>query len=258
MDAAGTAPRCRDRAGRAAPLRQGDISYASLWVPDAARAAAFYRAVLGLDYQPAHGQRGWQAPGAAPPQGLWETTAGPGLFCSYVVDDVAAAVARVRAAGGQAEDPVRRPYGRAADCADPDGVRFALHQPPASAPGAARPPAGATAGHAGDLVYVTLEVPDAARTLEFYGSVLGWRSRQGRTPGGWQVEGTTPMIGISGGHPAACCGAGVAGDRPRRGRGSGPGGGRHVHRPHREPYGLMAECTDDQGIRFALGQFPAG
>jgi predicted enzyme related to lactoylglutathione lyase len=26
--------------------------------------------------------------------------------------------------------------------------------------------------------------------------------------------------------------------------------------PHREPYGLMAECTDDQGTRFSLGQFP--
>ena len=26
--------------------------------------------------------------------------------------------------------------------------------------------------------------------------------------------------------------------------------------PYREPYGLMAECTDDQGSRFSLGQFP--
>jgi predicted enzyme related to lactoylglutathione lyase len=26
--------------------------------------------------------------------------------------------------------------------------------------------------------------------------------------------------------------------------------------PHREPYGLMAECTDGQGIRFSLGEFP--
>ena len=41
----------------AAPLRQGDISYASLWVPDVARAAAFYGAVLRLDYRPGHGQR---------------------------------------------------------------------------------------------------------------------------------------------------------------------------------------------------------
>ena len=63
---------------------------------------------------------------------------------------------------------------------DTDGVRFALHQPPAVAPAAPRPPASVTARHDGDLVYVTLEVPDAARTLEFYGSVLGWRSHRGR------------------------------------------------------------------------------
>ena len=40
------------RAARAAPLRPGDISYVSLWVPDVARAAAFYGAVLGLEYVP--------------------------------------------------------------------------------------------------------------------------------------------------------------------------------------------------------------
>ena len=241
-------------AGREPPLKQGDISYASLWVPDVARAAAFYGAVLGLEYVPAHGSRGRQAPGLAPPQGLWEHPALTTLFCSYVVDDIAAAVARVRATGGQAEEPVPRAYGLSADCVDPDDVPFALHQPPASAP--AVPPASAPPGHAGDLVYVTLEVPDAARTLEFYGSVLGWRCHPGRAPGGWQVEGTTPMIGVSGGHSASAAvpvwqvtdvAAAVAQVRASGGTSS---------EPHREPYGLMAECADGQGIRFSLGQFP--
>ncbi len=153
-----------------------------------------------------------------------------------------------------------RPYGLTADCVDTDGVRFALHQQRAAAPAAAGPlgQRGVAAGHDGDLVYVTLEVPDAARTLEFYGSVLGWRSRQGRTPGGWQVEGTTPMIGVSGGHSAAAVvpvwqvtdlAAAVAQVRAAGGTST---------EPHREPYGLMAECTDDLGIRFSRGQFPAG
>jgi len=239
-----------------APLKQGDIGYASLWVPDVTRAAAFYGAVLGLEYVPDHGNRGRQAPGLAPPQGLWEHPALSTLFCSYVVDDIAAAVARVRAAGGQAEEPVLRAYGLSADCVDTDGVRFALHQQPASAPTTAGPPAGAAAGHDGDLVYVTLEVPDAARTLDFYCSVLGWRAHPGRTPGGWQIEGTTPMIGVSGGHsaPAAApvwqvtdVAAAVAQVRAAGGTST---------EPHREPYGLMAECADDQGIRFSLGQFP--
>ena len=239
-----------------APVQQGDISYASLWVRDVARAAAFYGAVLGVEYVPAHDNRGRQAPGLAPPQGLWEHPAPSGLFCSYVVDDIAAAVARVGAAGGQAEEPVPRAYGLAADCVDTDGVRFALHQPPGSAPGSAGRPASTTAGRDGDLVYMTLEVPDAARTLGFYCSVLGWRVHQGRTPGGWQVEGTTPMIGVSGGHSAPATvpvwqvtDVAEAVARVRAAGGTSTG-------PHREPYGLMAECTDDQGIRFALGQFP--
>src|SRR5262249_2594100 len=84
----------------AAPLRQGDISYASLWVPDVARAAAFYGAVLGLEFLPAHDQRGRQAPGAVPPLGLWEDPAGPPLFCAYAVDDAAAAGAPRPPRGG--------------------------------------------------------------------------------------------------------------------------------------------------------------
>ena len=163
---------------------------------------------------------------------------------------------RSRAAGGQAEEPVQRAYGLAADCVDTDGVRFALHQQLASAPAAVGPPASTAKGHDGDLVYVTLEVPDAARTLEFYGSVLGWRCHPGRTPGGWQVEGTTPIAGISGGHSAPAAvpvwqvtdlAAAVAQVRAAGGTST---------EPHREPYGLMAECTDGQDIRFSLGQFP--
>jgi predicted enzyme related to lactoylglutathione lyase len=151
---------------------------------------------------------------------------------------------------------VPRAYGLSADCVDTDGARFALHQPPASAPAAVGPPAGATTGHDGDLVYVTLEVPDAALTVEFYGSVLGWRAHPGRTPGSWEVEGHTPRIGVSGGHSAPAAvpvwqvtdlAAAVARVRAAGGRST---------EPHREPYGLMAECADDQGIRFSLGQFP--
>lgn len=247
-----------------APLRQGDIGYASLWVPDVARAVAFYGAVLGVEYAPAHGPRGWQAADLTPPQGLWETDAGPALFCSYVVDDAAGAVARVRAGGGEAEEPVRRAYGLSADCVDPDGVRFALYQPPAARAGATgsagarpvltRPARGA--GRPGDIIYVTLEVSDPARTLEFYGAVLGWRFHPGRTPGGWQVEDTTPMIGVSGGHarPAAVPVWQVTDVATAVARVRAAGG--TSTEPHREPYGLIAECTDYQGTRFSLTQYP--
>jgi predicted enzyme related to lactoylglutathione lyase len=247
-------------------LRQGDISYASLWVPDVARAAAFYGAVLGVEYVPAHDSRGRQAADLTPPQGFWESADRPVLFCSYVVDDAAEAVARVRAAGGRAGEPVRRPYGLSADCVDTDGLRFAVHQPPPAVPGAvpsAAPGAGGVpaaaagaAGRDGDLIYVTLEVTDPARTLAFYGVVLGWRSRPGRTPGGWQVEGTTPMIGVSGGHAEASSVPvwQVTDVAAAVGRVRAEGG--TSTEPHREPYGLIAECTDDQETRFSLTQFP--
>ena len=237
-------------------LRQGDVGYASLWVPDVVRAAAFYGAVLGLEYVPDHDSRGRQAVDLTPPQGLWESADRPTLFCSYVVDDATEAVARVRAAGGQASEPVRQPYGLSADCVDTDGVRFAVHQPQAASPGAGGVPSAATglAGRDGDLIYVTLEVADPARTLAFYGAVLGWRSHPGRTPGGWQVEGITPMIGVSGGHAEVIrvpvwqvTDVAAAVGRVRAAGGTST-------EPHREPYGLIAECTDDQGIRFSLTQ----
>ena len=235
--------------GPGAPLRQGDIGYASLWVPDVARAAAFYTAVLGVEYLPGHGARGMQAPGLTPPQALWHSDAGPVLFCSYVVDDAVAAMERVRAAGGQAGEPVPQAYGLRADCTDTDGVRFAVYQPPAGA----RP---AAVARDGDLIYVTLEVPDAGRTLAFYGAVLGWRSRPGRTPGGWQVADTTPMIGVSGGHAmAARVPVWRVSDVPGAVAQVRAAGGTSTE-PHQEPYGLIAECADDQGFRFSVTQFP--
>ena len=191
-----------------------------------------------------------------PSQGLWDSDAQPTLFCSYVVADAAAAVERVRAAGGQASEPVPRPYGPTADCVDTDGARFAVYQPSAAPSGPAGSRPAAPGGRDGDLIYLTLEVPDPDRTLAFYGAVLGWRSRPGRSPGGWQVEDTTPMIGVSGGHAEATAvpvwrvaGVAAAVARVRVAGGTST-------EPHAEPYGLIAECTDDQGTRFSLAQFP--
>jgi predicted enzyme related to lactoylglutathione lyase len=48
---------------------------------------------------------------------------------SYRVDDIAAAVERVRAAGGHADGPERMPYGLIAECVDDQGATFRLWQP---------------------------------------------------------------------------------------------------------------------------------
>jgi len=247
--------------GEAGSPQQGDIGYASLWVPDIDRAVPFYAAVLGWAYEPSHNPRARQVPGVTPPQGLWGGQPRSTLFCSYVVDDAVAAAARVRAAGGQAGDPIRRPYGLVADCTDDQGTRFAVHQYPqvavAGAEAAGTAGAGpAAAAHDGDLAYITFEVVDSRRARDFYGAVLGWRFAPGRIADGWQVEGTTPMAGLSGGHREATAVPvwRVADLRAAVGRVRAAGG--TATEPQQEPYGLMADCADDQGSRFSLGQFP--
>ena len=50
------------------------------------------------------------------------------------VDDIAAAVERVRAAGGRADEPERKPDGLLAECADDQGATFRLWQPAGFAP----------------------------------------------------------------------------------------------------------------------------
>jgi predicted enzyme related to lactoylglutathione lyase len=234
-------------------LRQGDAGYASLWVPDIGRAAAFFAAVFGWQYSPEGDPGGRQVQASTPHQGLWGGQPRSTLFCSYVVDDAATAVARVRAAGGQATSPEPRPYGLTADCTDDQGVRFAVHQPPAAGPasGGVRP-----AARDGDLAYITLEVVDSQRARDFYGAVLGWRFQPGHIADGWQVEGTTPMIGISGGHQmATAVPLWQVGDLIAV-TGQVRAAGGTASEAHQEPYGLLAECTDDQGTRFSLGQFP--
>jgi predicted enzyme related to lactoylglutathione lyase len=47
----------------------------------------------------------------------------------WQVADVAAAVGRVREAGGTSTEPHREPYGLIAECTDDQGARFSLTQP---------------------------------------------------------------------------------------------------------------------------------
>ena len=228
--------------------RQGDVGFVSLWVPDAERAADFYRAVLGWDVLVDGGRR--HVRGAVPVTGVESVDGPPTLFCCYAVDDIAAAVGRVRAAGGTVGDRIVRPEGPTADCTDDQGVRFALFEQKDRS--GDRPPAnGSAPGH---LAYLTLEVVDSAAARAFYGTVLGWEFGPGSVADGWQVHGTTPMIGLSGGHERA---AAVpmwrvpdVTEAVRRVRAAGGA----ATDPERQPYGTTASCRDDQGARFYLGE----
>jgi uncharacterized glyoxalase superfamily protein PhnB len=233
-------------------LRSGDLGYVSLWVPDVDRAAAFFSTVLGWTYGAASGPRGRQVEGRPLHHGLLGGVAHGTLFLCAAVDDVQAAVGRVQAGGGIAEPPHEEPYGLVSGCVDDQGVSFAVFEPPGgTSPRRSAPPWSGPV-RSGDLVYVTMEVVDAARARAFYGAVLGWRFTPGRTADGWQVDGVAPMVGLSGGHGAATT-VGVyqvddiaaAVDLVRLAGGA-------ATEPEAQPYGILSSCTDDQGTRFAL------
>jgi predicted enzyme related to lactoylglutathione lyase len=233
------------------PMKAGDIGYASLWVPDVDRAQAFFGAVLGWSFDPGSAARGRQVAGVSPHHGLWGGVEDSTLFLCYLVDDVDTAVARVRAAGGEAQEPTDAPYGRVANCTDDQGAPFAVFRPPAGELGPRLAPNGTRAG---DLAYITLEVGDSARTRAFYGELFGWRFTPGRVDDGWQVDDVRPMTGLQGGHERP---VGVpmylvddvatAVERVRAAGGT-------ASEPVRQPYGMSSDCVDDQGTRFYLGE----
>ena len=238
-------------------VRPGDIGYVSLWVPDVGRAARFYASVLGWTYPPGDAHS-LMASGATPLHGLVELSAVPPIFAgqqhptlfrSHAVDDVDAAVRRVRTAGGRAEEPAETPHGRTADCLDPDGAPFSVHQVTGDEP---RGPVNGT--RPGDISYLTLQVIDGSRAREFYTAAFGWQFAPGSSPDGWEPSDVVPMTGMHGGHArpttipmyrTADIVAAVA--RVRAGGGTATD-------PQAQPYGLMSECTDDQGAHFYLGQ----
>ena len=245
-------------------LRQGDATYVSLNVRDIERAASFYASVLGWNVTGADRPSARMVEGQSIAQGLASIgpslqflaglglqlppDRGPGGYVTFAVDDVDAAVARVRAAGGQSTDAADVPYGRIAQCVDDQGILFAIQQRWAMP----RPPANGV--RQGDVAYLVFEVPDASRARTFYEKVLGWQFSPGRSQDAWNVADAAPMSGLAGGRP-----------RPRivpmyrvddiqaavqRVRAAGGTSTEPAH----EGYGTRAECTDDQETTFYLGQ----
>ena len=164
------------------------------------------------------------------------------------VDDVDGATERARRSGAAVErEPADQPYGRAAVIVDPFGHRWML----------LRPPAHATRLRQGDVANVTMVARDAHRAMEFYQAVLQVPFSSGH-PGAWRTDQTSPPLGIrssQGAEPGVQLSYRVdditaAVDRVRA-------AGGHADEPERKPYGLLAECVDDQGTAFRLWQ-PAG
>jgi predicted enzyme related to lactoylglutathione lyase len=230
-----------------AGIVHGDIAYVSVWTPDADRAAAFYGHVLGWAYDPAS----HQVTNTDLPTGIFATDAPATLFCCYAVDDMRAARIAIAEAGGVPGEIRQTEYGVLLDATDPQGAAFAVHEPPA---GRKRPELNGSGP--GELSYVTYEVPDSAGFRDFYGRLLRWTFESGRVTDGWQVLQTHPMAGAAGGSERpttvpmwTVSDIDVAVARVRE------AGGTVLAAPSRQSYGVSAECTDDQGARFYLGEF---
>src|SRR5439155_3504257 len=150
--------------------------------------------------------------------------------------------ARALAAGATGDREPYDGYGtRNAWIVDPFGHRWGLNSPLHTARFRYR---------LGDVGYVSLWVPDAARAARFYAPVLGWEVAGG------QVVGVTPATGLwstDEGPDVFCCYAVDDVAAPvERVRDAGG----HAEQPATRPFGSVADCTDDQGNRFAVYEQP--
>ncbi|MCX6471382.1 MAG: VOC family protein [Corynebacteriales bacterium] len=226
--------------------RRGDLIYPSLCVPDVEAAVRFYGSVLGWRYDP----ETRQVTNLGHRLGISSLGDVRTVFCVYAVDDLDTTRAAIVAAGGR---DVTEPGGHpgSLDAVDDQGTRFAVYVPDVDEPRGALHPSG----H-GELTYLTVETRDSGALRDFYGSVLEWEFTAGRIDDGWEVDDARPQIGIAGGartHAAVAMWAvddidgAVA--RVRQ------AGGEVISEPERMPYATVAECRDDQGLRFYLGQY---
>lgn len=236
----------------AVPVRSGDVVYASLQVPDVQRAAAFYAAVLGWSFEPGSEPQGRQVQNAiAPRHGLWGGQDHPTLTLCHAVDDLDAAVARVRAGGGHADEPVQRPYGRIAECVDDQQMVFWLIELPTDQSTQRGPVNGRNQG---DISYLTIGCVDTSRFRAFFDELFGWAFSPGHVADAWQISDVAPMSGMYGGEqrplirPMYRVGDITAAvTRVRQAGGT-------ATEPVQQPYSQMSECVDDHGTQFYLGQ----
>jgi predicted enzyme related to lactoylglutathione lyase len=102
----------------------GQVSYLEIGSGDVAATRAFFAAVFGW---PCHDEAWFQTPTIK--AGLHGEDPSPQIYVYFNVSDIEAAAARVRAAGGEAEEPTDEPgFGRFVNCRDPSGIRFGLHR----------------------------------------------------------------------------------------------------------------------------------
>lgn len=232
--------------GATVQIQHGDVGYVSVWAPDAERAAAFYGHVLGWTYDPATGQ----ITNTRQPIGISGVAGAGTLFCCYAVTDLDGARRAIVSGGGEPGQTREFDFGTVLEATDPTGAPFAVFLPTAGTP---RPELNGSGP--GELSYITYEVQDSTTFKQFYSRVLFWTFEPGRIDDGWGVQGSQPMSGMAGGaEQTTTVPMWTVADIDAAVSRVVEAGGTVLQQPSRQDYGVMAECTDDQGCRFYLGQ----
>jgi uncharacterized protein len=115
----------------------GEVSFVELGVEDVERGKAFYEGLFGWRFEPVASGKGYAIAMPNVAGGIHGGDPGASPLVFFRVDDLDAALERVRDLGGVVEemdiegdeDSVAR-FGRFKLCRDDQGSAFGLHQPP--------------------------------------------------------------------------------------------------------------------------------
>ena len=120
-------------------IQSGAVSFFELGVADAECGRAFYGGLFDWQFERGPSGEGWSISTAGVPGGMHPGDEGASPYVFFAVDDMDAALQRVRELGGEVEEmdvegdeeSVAR-FGRFKLCRDDQGSGFGLHQPPAA------------------------------------------------------------------------------------------------------------------------------
>jgi len=107
----------------------GDLGYFTIPVRDIVRGRIFYGGLFGWKFESAKPTDPYAHIGNTTPPGGLHVNDAPSPTVWFKVEDIKAAVAKVRELGGHAEEPQQSDSGWNCDCRDDQGTMFNLWQP---------------------------------------------------------------------------------------------------------------------------------
>lgn len=174
---------------QAAPAAVRYPAMVHIGVPDADRAIRFFGSLLGWEAERVEfddGIRHYVTNASGPRPVLVAQPGAPAFRLGFEVDDTREARELVTALGGTVDAAeIADDGGGWLEASDPAGVPLVLWRP-----GEAHPHDPPTAPATGNLLYLVVDVPDAAPALRFYGGLAGWpfRSEDDEYPDYHHVE----------------------------------------------------------------------